>query len=162
VFVPREQVLEQIKGRGVAVDDKNSESAVATELDGIRKSLMTMLLVEKESHITVQAVTFPKAKAVEEPVALSPVAQIWPKHGKTIVLGTLSLVAFFLLWRMVKKPVEVVIGPGPNYEDEQLLAGTEIPGAVRAGKMEQKVTEMVRKNPGEAASLVSRWVQSEG
>ncbi len=165
VLVPREQVIEQVRGRGIAVDDKAADGPIAAELDSLRKSIANMLLVEKETNITVQAVTFPKAAALLEPKAVHAAAatgDFWSKNWRTLVLGALSLVALFFLWRMVKAPVEV--RPVAPAADEQLLAGVGKPGAeaVRAEQVEQKVVEMVRKSPAEAAGLVSRWVRTEG
>ena len=165
VLVPREQVIEQIRGRGVAVDEKSADGPVSAELDGIRKAIANMLLVEKEGNITVQAVTFPKAVAMVEPTkeTAAGTADFWAKYGRATALGAISLVALFFLWRMVKAPV-VVRAAAPAFTEEQLLAGVGKPGAesVRAEHVEQKVVEMVRKSPGEAAGLVTRWVQTEG
>ena len=164
VLVPRDQVVEQIKSRGGEESKTPAETDIAAELDKIKKSIVNMLLVTDETKITVQAVMFPKRKAPPEPSGAGFVAEFWPMHGRTTVLGVLSLFALFLLWRMVKKPVEVVAGPAQMYADEEILSGIEGPSAnaVRTERMEQKVAGMVRENPGDAANLITRWVQSEG
>ncbi|HUW58494.1 MAG TPA: flagellar M-ring protein FliF C-terminal domain-containing protein [Planctomycetota bacterium] len=164
VFVPREQVIEQIKSRAGEGAAAPTESDVTLELDRVKKSIVNMLLVTDESKITVQAVTFPKPSVPAAPVAAGFAAEFWPKHGRTTVLAVLSFFALFLLWRMVRKPVEVVAGAGQVYTDEEILSGIEGPsaGALRTERMEQKVESMVRESPGDAANLITRWVQSEG
>ena len=164
VLVPREQVIEQARGRGLTVDERSGEGAIAGELDSIRRAIMNMLLLDKEANVTVQAVTFPKPKAVREPPAAGAAADFWAKYGRASVLGGLSLLALFFLWRMVKKPVEVRPAPEPAFVDEQVLAGAEGPEAagLRSERIERQVGDMVRRSPDEAAGVVTRWVQSEG
>lgn len=163
VLVPREQVLSQVRSRGVVVDDKAADAPVALELDSIRKSIMTMLLLDKEGNVTVQAVTFPKPVVMAEPAKPAAAEALWSHYGRAGALGGISLLALFLLWRMVRKPV-VVRTVEPAFTDEELLAGVQTPGAagLRGERMEKHVAEMVRKSPGDAAGMVSRWVQSEG
>jgi flagellar biosynthesis/type III secretory pathway M-ring protein FliF/YscJ len=164
VFVPREQVIEQIKGRGIELDEKAADERITEEADRIKTSIVNMLLVNDVSKITVQAVTFPKPKLAEGPVEAGWPWVFWEKHGRTTVLAVLSLVALVLLWRLVRKPVEVAAGPGRPFTDEDILTGIE--GAEAAGtrteRIECKVQEIVRESPADAAGLVSRWVQSEG
>ncbi len=163
VLVPREQVVEQVRSRGVEIDEKAADAPVALELDSIRRSIVTMLLLEKEGNVTVQAVTFPKPVAAAEPPKAKDGEKFLSQYGRAGALGGLSLLALGLLWRMVRKPV-LVRTVEPAFTDEELLAGVGTPGAgaLRGERMEKQVTEMVRKSPGEAAGLVSRWVQSEG
>lgn len=164
VFVPREQVIAQIKARGIEVDEKAADPQIAAELTGIKKSVANMLLVKELDKITVEAVTFPKPRVPEEPTGTGFLADFWPKHGRTAVLAVLSLFALLLLWRMVKKPVEVVARTGQALADEEILTGLAGPsaGALRTERVEREVEDMVRDNPRDAANLITRWVQTEG
>jgi flagellar biosynthesis/type III secretory pathway M-ring protein FliF/YscJ len=167
VFVPREQVVAQIVGRGVEVDEKAADAAIAGELDVIRKSVANMLLVSDLSRITVEAVTFPKPAVAGEPSEAGFAAarrSDWAGHGRTIVLSALTLLALLLLWRMVRKPVEVVVGRSDMLSDEEILAGVEAPGVggLRGEDVQRKVEQMVRADPQDAANLITRWVRSEG
>jgi len=164
VVVPREQVIEQVKGRGIELDERARDARIAEEVDRIKTSIANMLLVDDVSKITVQAVTFPKPKLAEGPVQAGALSLFWEKHGRAAVLAVLSLVALFLLWRLVKKPVEAAAGPARPFSDEEILTGIEGPEAARthAERIDAKVQELVKENPADAASLISRWVQSEG
>jgi flagellar biosynthesis/type III secretory pathway M-ring protein FliF/YscJ len=161
VFVPRDEVVQQITSRGVAEDQAASQ--IDTELNDIRTSLASMLMVSDPQKVNVRAVTFPKPTPSETPVEAGFVGKFWTDHGRTTVLAGLSLVALFLLWRMVKKPVELVSGPSAGYAAEEVLTGFEGPSADarHSEKMERTVNDMVRQSPGDAANLVTRWVQSE-
>jgi len=167
VLVPRDQVIEQIKAREEGMDDKAAAAKVDQELDSVRELVMSGLGITEQTKITVKAVTFPKPSIPQE-VVVSGLAAYWEGHGAATVLGVLSLMALFLLWRMVKKPVEVVApgtrGPGPAHEEEDLLAGMEGADikAQRAQRLEREVEGMIRKSPREAANLITRWAQIEG
>ena len=160
VFLPREQVIAQLKGRGVEVDESTAEGRIAEEADRVKKSIGNMLLVEDESKITVEAVTFPKPKAAEGQAEPGMLGAFWEKNGHATVLAALSLIALFLLWRLVKKPV----GAGRGARDEEILAGIEGAAEARArsGRIESEVKGMVKENPAEAAGVISRWVRSGG
>ena len=164
VFVPREQVIEQAKGRGIAVDEKAADAPIAEEVDRVKKSIVNMLLVEDESKITVQAVTFPKPKLAEGPAEPGALGALWEKCGHATVLAGLCLIALVLLWRLVKKPVEVAGGRAGGAGDEEILVGIEGAEAsrTRAERVESQVKDLVKHNPSDAAGLLSRWIQSEG
>jgi len=165
VFVPRDRVMEQIRGRGVTVETDTVAGHVTAELERVKTSIANMLLVSDLSRITVQAVTFPTPEALPEPVEMGAVGRIWTTHGRTAVLAVLSLVALFLLWRMVKKPVEVVGAPRQVYEDEEFIRGIAgAPGGsdLRGETVGRRVEDVVRESPRDAANLITRWVQSEG
>lgn len=100
---------------------------------------------------------------------------------KTVALGVLAVVALGLMFSLVRsaaKPVELpsaqeLVGVPPALEagsdlvgeaDESQTAmeGIELPeDALKTKKMLEQVGEMVKKNPGEAAGLLNRWIQTE-
>jgi flagellar M-ring protein FliF len=164
VLVSREQVIEQIKALEEGVDDKTAAGRVDQELQSVRDVVMKGLGISDQAKISVKAVTFSKPEIPEEPVAASGLTAFWEGYGAATVLGVLSLTALFLLWRMVKRPVEVVAPSKQARDEENLLMGMEGADlkAKRAERLEKEVESMIRKSPRDAASLISRWAQMEG
>jgi flagellar biosynthesis/type III secretory pathway M-ring protein FliF/YscJ len=167
VLVPRDQVIEQLKARGVKVDEKAADQAVTAELDRLKQVIMTGLNITEPAKVLVDAVTFTRPSLPEEKAAagMAGYMQYVTQYGGTAGLALLTLVALFFLWRMVKRPVEVSAPSRPMaLTDEELLVGLDGPdeSVRRAEKVEEKVAEMVKQSPRDAASLITRWVQTEG
>lgn len=97
------------------------------------------------------------------------------------LLGLLAVVALGLMFSLVRKaskPVELptpqeVVGVPPALEagsdlvgeadeTQTAMVGIELPeDALKSKKMLEQVSEMVKKNPAEAANLMNRWLQTE-
>ena len=169
VLVPREGIIEQLTRKGVDVGDKASGEDLAPELDEIRMCIANALGVEDGAKVVVKAVTFPRPPVPEPPPEPERLASLWTAYGTSAVLGLLTLMAMFLLWRMLKRPVEVSLASpgvdslGLHTGDEDLLADLSGLDAetLRKAKIERRVREMVQDSPQEAARMITRWVRTE-
>ena len=169
VLVPRDGVIEQLKTEGAEIDEKASAQDLAPKLDEIRDCVANGLGVTEPSKVVVKAVSFSKPPAPEPPPEPEMLASLWGTYGSAGVLGLFTLVAMFLLWRMLKRPVEVSLasrggGMSLGMTDEELLSDLSGPDAdtLRKAKIEDKVKEMVVESPQDAAKLITRWVHTEG
>ena len=169
-MVPREGVIAQLKSDGVKIDDKASAEELAGKLEEIRLCIANGLGIPDGAKVVVKAVSFPKTASIEEPAAAETAAgQTWNTYGTTAVLGAFVIAAMWMLWRMVKRPVEMRLDGGSGSAlglatgDEELLANLSglDSEAVRRARLEKKVKEMVRENPKDAATLVTRWADTE-
>jgi flagellar M-ring protein FliF len=101
--------------------------------------------------------------------------------GKTIGLAALALMSLTIMFTMVRKAtqqpqlptVEELAGVPPTlegdddligeaYEEEGAMAGVEVDeDQIRSRKIAEQISEMIKTNPSEAASLVGKWVRTE-
>jgi flagellar M-ring protein FliF len=101
------------------------------------------------------------------------------RTGVVVLLSVAALGMMFMLTRKAARPVELprpeeVVGVAPTIHTDNDLVGeadesqTAMEGIeldeqeIKTKKMLEQVQEMVRKNPGDAATLLNRWIQTTG
>lgn len=118
------------------------------------------------AQIKMQPVSFPEPVAV----ALTPPAADWrdlaARYGEKAVLALLALAGLFFIWRIVRASMprdvmaeiervraELAIPPeGPSLDPATAASD------LRSARLQEKVTDMMRRNPQAGANLIRNWI----
>jgi len=168
-LVDRDGVIAQLASEGVTVGTEAGGEELNEKLSEMQAFIANGLRMTDVTKVVVKAVSFPKAPIPEPPIEVEGMTVTWEKYGTSLVLGVLVVAAMVLLWRMVKRPVEMRLDAGSGSAlglatgDETLLANLSGVDAetMRRTRLETRVKEMIEENPDDAAKLVTRWVNTE-
>jgi flagellar biosynthesis/type III secretory pathway M-ring protein FliF/YscJ len=92
--------------------------------------------------------------------------------GPSVGLGVLALAALGMVWSVVRKiqpvagPPETVAAPVEGMTEgltlDSILEGVELEAdTIRASKMQEQISSMVKEDPESVANLVKRWIVQE-
>jgi flagellar biosynthesis/type III secretory pathway M-ring protein FliF/YscJ len=92
--------------------------------------------------------------------------------GPSAGLGLLAVLALGMVWSVVKKiqpvappPETVTVAPENMTEGltlDSILEGVELEAdTIRASKMQEQISSMVKEDPESVANLVKRWIVQE-
>ncbi|KAF0244327.1 MAG: flagellar M-ring protein [Planctomycetota bacterium] len=118
------------------------------------------------AQIKMHPVTFPEPVAVAAPVVASEWRDIAARYGEKAVLVLLVLAGLFFIWRIVRASVprdvlaeiervraELAIPPeGPSLDPATAAAD------LRSARLQEKVTDLMRRNPQAGANLIRNWI----
>ena len=188
VNIPRMYFVGRIKMRGGAATDEPTEEdiqkEVLAELPRIEEQVSPLISAADQGIVKAHMIPDPEAllafrEAGKELTGFAAVMkQSW--FQPAVLIG-LALFAIMLMFGMVRKAlrqpvlpsVEELAGVPPSLPtDDDLLGeveeaetgmeGVEVnEGEIQVRKLAEQISEMVRANPVEAASLFNRWVKSE-
>lgn len=118
------------------------------------------------TSIKMQPVSFPEPVAV----AIAPRGETWKelfaRYGEKIALALLALACLFFIWRIVRASVprdvmdeiervraELAIPPeGPSLDPATAAAD------LRSARLQEKVTDLMRRSPTAGANLIRNWI----
>ena len=142
-------------------------------------------LIESEQPGTVKVAMYPDGTAPKPKAMAGPGGTGWQLVGsgwaKTAAVAGLALLSLGLMFSMVRKAtkkeelpsVDELAGAPPDVsadeevvgeagESEGGMAGVELDeNQLRSRKIAQQISEMIKENPGEAGSLLSKWVDTD-
>jgi len=188
VNIPRMYFVGRIKMRGGAAADEPTEEEiqkeVLAELPRIEEQVSPLISAADQGIVKAHMIPDPEAllafrEAGKELTGFSAVMK--ESWFQPAVLIGLALFAIMLMFGMVRKAlrqpvlpsVEELAGVPPSLPtDDDLLGeveeaetgmeGVEVnEGEIQVRKLAEQISEMVRANPVEAASLFNRWVESD-
>lgn len=117
-------------------------------------------------QIKMHPVSFPEPVAVATLAPASEWREIATRYGEKGALVLLGLVGLFFIWRIVRASVprdvldeiervraELAIPPeGPSMDPATATAD------LRSARLQEKVTDMMRRNPQAGANLIRNWI----
>ncbi|MBI1336394.1 MAG: hypothetical protein GC164_05470 [Phycisphaera sp.] len=166
----------------VPPDDSALQPIVEQQIAQVRSQVSPLINAEEEGVVMASMVPDPGSLDNKPVMATTGfMALVDSSYTKPALLGALALISMALMFAMARKAtaqpdlpsIEELAGVPPTLPgDDELvgeaeesdpgMAGVELAeDEIRARKIAEQISDMVKANPNEAANLIRKWVEVE-